>query len=101
MRSRKFRTSRRLRVEHLFDQVPGHRAVLGDQFLDELVGVGVPAHRHRRQAKDGRPALGPPGEAFQRLRGEPDAMLCHEPADSATLNARSLARISVSSPVSR
>jgi len=35
---------RRLGVENLLHQVAGQGAVLGDQLLDELVGVGMSVH---------------------------------------------------------
>ena len=71
---------RRLGVEHLLHQVAGDGAVLRDEFLDELIGVGVTVHRDRGQAQDRRPALGPPGEPVQRLLRQPDAVLRHEQA---------------------
>jgi len=56
---------RRLDVEHLLHQVAGDGAILRDEFLDELVGVGVPVHGDGGQAQDRRPALSPPGEPVQ------------------------------------
>ena len=65
---------RRLGVENLRHQVAGQGAVVGDQLGDELVRVGMSAHRDRGQAQAGRPALGPPGQALQRVRRQRDAV---------------------------
>ena len=65
---------RRLGVEDLLHQVAGQGAVLGDQLGDELAGVGMGAHGDRGQAQAGRPALGPPGQALQRVRRQRDAV---------------------------
>ena len=56
---------RRSALEDLFHQVASQGVVLGEQLLDELVRVGMAVHGDRGQAKAGRPALGPPHEAFE------------------------------------
>ncbi len=67
-----------LDVEHLVDQIAGHGAVFGHQFLDELVRVGMSAQGYRGQAQAGRPALGPPVQAFQRVGGQQAAVLVQQ-----------------------
>ena len=64
----------RLGAEDLLNQVAGHGAVVGDQLRGELVRVGMSAHGDRGQAQAGRPALGPPGQALQRVRRQRDAV---------------------------
>ena len=72
--SRTSRAVRRRGVENLRHQVAGQGAVLGDQLGDELVRVGMGAHRDRGQPQPGRPALRPPGQALQRARRQRDAV---------------------------
>ena len=64
---------RRLGVENLVHEVCGDRAVLGVEFLDELLRIGVPDQREGRQPDARRPALGAPGEALQGMCREGDA----------------------------
>ena len=66
---------RRSGLEDLFHQVASQGAVLGDQLLDELVRVGMTVHGDRGQAKAGRPALGPPHEAFEGICRQRAAVL--------------------------
>ena len=65
---------RRLGVEDLRHQVAGQGAVVCDQLRGELVRAGMSAHGDRGQAQAGRPALGPPGQALQRVRRQRDAV---------------------------
>ncbi len=69
-----------LRIENLFHQVAGDRAVLSHEFLDELLRVRVAPHGDRGEAERGNPALRPLGEELQRLAGQRDAVMSHEDA---------------------
>jgi hypothetical protein len=64
-----------LGVEDLVDQIAGDGAVLGLQFLHELLRIGMPVQGERGQAYPRHPALGASVEAFDRRRGQGDAVM--------------------------
>ena len=99
VRSSSSRTSARLALQHLGQQVAGHGPLAAGELGHEALRVGMPGERDRRQPQPGRPALRALVEPRRRRRRTARPRL---PASSACVSAsekrRSAPRISVSSP---
>ena len=65
-------------IQRLLHQVPGDRAVLRGQLLDELPRITMITQRQRRQPQPRRPPLIDPGQQLQRGRRQRDPVLGHQ-----------------------
>ena len=71
---------RRHGAENLVHQVAGQGAVIGDQLLDELLGVLDESPGTAARRRPAAPAFRPPGQALQRVRRQSAAVLGQEQA---------------------
>ncbi len=69
---------RRLRVEHLSEQVVGDRGAVGRELADEGLRVGAALHREGAQPHPGGPSLGPPHQQPDACLGDVQPVLAQQ-----------------------
>ena len=70
----------RLTLEHLGQQVFGHRPLAAREAPCEVLGVRIPGHRESREPQTRRPPLGRPHERLERVVGQPHPRRLHQRA---------------------